>query len=449
MRAEWLHRIAAELRGECLMSEHCNVAPNPRGISSIETRLTRFRQWRQEHVPRGKFWNIVVATALFNCGFSSFLFLYNFYLLDRGFTERPLGTLTTATILGTISGTIPVGILASRFGLRRLMIPCLLLVTLVFAAKVGLATYGPQLVLDFIGGVLFCGWMVCLSPLVAGVVESTRRPVAFSILYAVAMVGGSLGGLIGGHMPGWWQHTHAALTPLRGKQLTMLTGIAIATLATIPLSRVKISVKPAERSKLPRIPPNLRRFFAASACWSFAIGCLNPFTGIYLIRHFQMPLMHIGNLTSITQLLHALAVFAAPWVLRRFSLITNIVAIQTFAAVSLLLLITTHTWGQASVAIFGFLVAQHMCDPNLQALLMEGTSEHDRSGASAIYLLLNGLAQAIAATIGGTMLARFGYPPVLVGVAGAVLCAAMLFRSMDRVPEQKAKQSVAAESVGY
>jgi len=111
-----------------------------------------------------------------------------------------------------------------------------------------------------------------------------------------------------------------------------------------------------------------------------------------------------------------------------------------------LLLTTTHTWEQASIAMFGYMAAQHMCEPTLQALLMEGTGAYDRSSASAIYLLLNGLAQAAAATIAGTLLARFGYPPVLVGVAAAVFCAAMLFRSLDHLPVQHA---VIAESAGY
>src|SRR5258707_13458792 len=62
------------------------------------------------------------ASLFFAFGFSIFYFLFNLYLLDFGYTERSLGLIGGLVAAGGIAGTIPIGVLAQRFGLRRTLL---------------------------------------------------------------------------------------------------------------------------------------------------------------------------------------------------------------------------------------------------------------------------------------------------------------------------------------
>ena len=82
---------------------------------------TRVLQWCVEHTSGTEFWFIAVATLLFNLGISIYFFLYSLFLLDLGYTERTVGVFTSAMVLGGMAGTIPMGIIARRFGLKRVL----------------------------------------------------------------------------------------------------------------------------------------------------------------------------------------------------------------------------------------------------------------------------------------------------------------------------------------
>ncbi len=68
---------------------------------------------------------------LFDTGMFVFFFLYNLYLLDCGFNEKFLGLVTSAMAVGGIVGTIPAGIMGPGLGLRRRILLCLTLVTII------------------------------------------------------------------------------------------------------------------------------------------------------------------------------------------------------------------------------------------------------------------------------------------------------------------------------
>src|ERR1035437_2703788 len=98
----------------------------------------------------------------------------------------------------------------------------------------------------------------------------------------------------------------------------------------------------------------------------------------------------------------------------------------------------------AEVLYCAFMAAQHMCDPGLQSLLMDRIAAEERSGAAALYFLVISIAQAASAAIAGAGYARFGYPPVLIGIAVATVVAAAVFRILC-APTRNGR----AESISY
>ena len=393
----------------------------------------RLGRWWTERAPHGEFWALVTAAFLFNFGVSIFFFLYNLLMLDLGFRERSLGALASALALGSMAGTIPMGMVARRFGLKKVLIVCLILLAAGFGARVFLFWYPAQLAFAFFDGVMLCGWVVSLSPAVANAVEERKRPFAFSVLFAVAVATGSLGGFIGGNMPGWCQRVGAqfggvVVSGVDAKKVTLLAACILTGLAAWPILRVSGGGSSASMRWGQRPSPFLLRFLLAAACWAGVVGAFNPFTNVFFSRYLGVPTAHLGNFFSIAQLLQAGAVLLMPFVLRRTGLVSGVMAAQLAAAAAIGLLSVGRGVLHAEVLYCAFMAAQHMCDPGLQSLLMDQTSAEERSGAAALYFLVISIAQAIAAAVAGAAYARFSYPPVLIAIAVATVVAAILFR---------------------
>jgi MFS family permease len=395
--------------------------------------LARLGRWWTERAPHGEFWALVMAALLFNFGVSVFFFLYNLLMLDLGFRERSLGALASALALGSMAGTIPMGMIARRFGLKKVLTVFLLLLAAAFGARVFLFWYPAQLAFAFFDGVMLCGWVVSIAPAVANAVEEQKRPFAFSVLFAVAVATGSLGGFVGGNMPGWCQSLGArlagvAVSAVDAKKITFVVACVLTALAAWPVRRLSSGARPQSTGWIQRPSPFLLRFLLATACWAAALGAFNPFTNVFFARYLGVPTAHLGNFFSIAQLLQAGAVLLMPFVLRRTGLISGIMAAQLTAAAAIGLLAVGHGVLHAEVLYCAFMAAQHMCDPGLQSLLMDRIAAEERSGAAALYFLVISIAQAVSAAIAGAGYARFGYPPVLIGIAVATVVAAAVFR---------------------
>jgi predicted MFS family arabinose efflux permease len=128
----------------------------------------------------------------------------------------------------------------------------------------------------------------------------------------------------------------------------------------------------------------------------------------------------------------------APVVLKRFGLTRGVSGMQFATALALLALSAAAGPLSAGLAFAAYTMSQYMTEPGMFTFLMDGVPAEERSNASALNFLVTFAAQAIVAAIAGRMLARFGYPPVL--VAAAIICAlaALLFRVLLAKPNPAA-----------
>ena len=177
----------------------------------------------------------------------------------------------------------------------------------------------------------------------------------------------------------------------------------------------------------------MMRFLVAIAAWNLGVGVFNPFLNVYFSR-LRLPVEDIGSLFSAAHVAQACAVLMAPIVLRRFGLTRGVSGMQFATAVALLGLSAAAGPISAGLAFAAYTMSQYMTEPGMFTFLMDSAPAEERSNASALNFLVTFTAQAIIAAISGRMLARFGYPPVL--VAAAVICAlaALSFRVLLAKP---------------
>jgi predicted MFS family arabinose efflux permease len=356
-----------------------------------------------------------------------FFFLYSLYLLDRGFRENFLGLTTSAVIMGGVAGTLPAGLLVERLGLRKALLVCLTLVSLISAVRSVFVSAVPLLAFAFLGGFAAVIWAVAFSPAVAQLTSEKTRTFGFSIVFFFGIAVGVLGGQVGGRLPGWLMQLTPRLEADTAKEVALLLACGIIALGIIPASQLRFKFEPVRHRKTHSRNPYLIRFLVAIAVWSIAIGGFSPFFSAYFSRYWHMPVKQIGTIDSMARIPQLLAILAAPALFRKLGLVTGIAFTQIATAIALLSLAFASRTSAATAVYMGYVAFQWMNEPAIYALLMDHVEPNDRARASALNFLVVNSSQAIAGLAAGASFVRFGYPAVLAGTAGVAVAGALSF----------------------
>jgi len=417
------------------------LEPGARGMRSWAARRSPAAWLRRQQLGRG-FWIFFTAAFFFDAGFSVYFFLFNLFLLDFGWNERAIGLVGGALTLGSMAGTLPMGALARRIGLRPLLIFCFIAAPALGALRAVWIWQPAQLAMAFLSGLSMSAWSVCYLPTVAGLTSEKNRPMGFSLIYSVSIGCSSLGAVFCGELPLWLKRLGWSPQPAEVKRAILLGSCAIAALGLAVVLRLRMPARGADEPpvkaaqaptlqrlrRLLRLEPFLLRFLTTMALWSVVLAAFTPFANVYLSRDLHIPLARIGLIFAGAQVLQLCAGMLNPWLFRTFGMVNGIVVTEAATALALGAL------GAARSAVFAvplyltFSAAQWMSSPGLYNLLMDETPETERSRAAALTMFSSTLAGSAATAGAGILFTRFGYPPVLLGIAALALSVAGLCR---------------------
>jgi MFS family permease len=387
--------------------------------------LWRGARWWLATKRLGKgFWAFYATAFFLDFGMSVYFFLFNFYLVDCGFTNKQLGRIGSAMALGSLAATIPAGILAQRFGLRRTLFLCFAVLSSVAAMRALVTTEQLQLGLSFLAGAALSTWAVSISPSLAQLTTEDNRPFGFSLVFSSGIGIAALGGIVGGGLPGWLSKTATAVAITHTNRVALLISSGIIALGMWPLSRLKFHSAPIRERKTWVRNPFLFRFLPVIAIWSLVTNAFAPFFNVYFSQFIHMPMQKIGLVFAISQLSQVLAILFTPLIFRKFGLVTGIIYMQIATAFALGALAGVRGASTAAFAYVVYMAFQWMSEPGMFTLLMNKMSPAERSGASALTFLVMSLSQSFAAATAGASFTRFGYPAVLSVTAVIALAAA-------------------------
>ncbi|MGB6391825.1 MAG: MFS transporter [Candidatus Acidiferrales bacterium] len=374
------------------------------------------------------FWTYLIALIVFDLGMFVFFFLFNLYLLDCGYREDFIGLVTSLFAIGSIAGTIPGGILANRLGLRATQALCYVAVPVLMGLRLFWIARMPQLFLAFFAGAAATITAVCYAPTLAQTTNPRNRAFGFSLVASVLIGLGFAGSMAGAELPALAARIEPWASPARTKQFALLVSCGIMALALWPISRLRLIRPPRPERKMYSLTPFLRRYLPAIAVWSLVTGAFAPFFALYFTQFHHMNLKQIAFIFSSSQLTQVIAILAAPAIFRKLKLVPAIVLMQLATAAMLVVLAMTPGPTAAGIVYVAFSCFLWMSEPGLETLLMNEVPSPERSGASALNMLVICTAQAAAAAAAGAAFVRFGYPAVLCATALIALVAAMVFR---------------------
>ena len=392
---------------------------------------------REEQLGHG-FWVFFTAAFFFDFGFAVYFFLFNLYLLDYQFNDRSIGWISGAVTFGTVVGTLPAGALAKRFGLRPLLIVCFLSAPILGVLRAMEMSETAQICLAFLAGLAMCLWGVCFLPAIARLTTEQNRAAAFGLIFSVAIGTSTLGGLVCGYLPHWLSMAGIMMQPAQVKRLILLVSCGIAAIGLLAVLRMRLPLPATEcheqdllQSWTPRkrwkLHPFLWRFLPAMALWAAVLAAFTPFANVYLERNLHVPMVRIGLIFSIAQVVQLCVGLLTPLLFRWLGLINGIVATQLVCAMTLACLAGTNNVPLAIVLYLGFSAMQWMSTPGLYNLLMSSVPDEERSTASSATMFCNAVLASAATAGAGILFVRFGYPHVLMGIAMLAVATAMLF----------------------
>jgi predicted MFS family arabinose efflux permease len=380
------------------------------------------------------YWIFFTSAFFYDAGFAIYFFLFNLYLMDRGFTDRGIGLIGGSFTAGSLVGTLPAGRLERRAGLRSMLIALFIAAPLLNAARALWLWEPAQIALAFTTGFAMTAWGVCFLPAIARLTTEENRTAAFGLIFSASVATTMVGGIVCGYMRGWLEAAGFSISAAQLKEWILLVSCAIVPFGLFAVWRLRFpsgvqEQKTATGSWLSslRLSPFLRRYLPVMALWSAVLAAFTPFANIYLSRQMHVPMEQVGLMFSLAQGIQLCMGLLVPFVTRLLGLIRGIAAMQAVAAVVLGCMAVVTDARLAMVFYLIFSAAQWMSVPALYNLLMNESPDAERSMAAAMTLFANSLAGAVATAGAGSLFTQFGYPPVLVGIALASLVIALLF----------------------
>jgi predicted MFS family arabinose efflux permease len=392
----------------------------------VPTLANGIRWWLYQRGVSSRFLRFLAASAVFELGMFIFYMLYNLLLLDRGFHEDFLGAVGGTMQAGGIAGTLPAGLAAKQWGLKRLLVVSFMTLAVVLALRVILQGTLPLLVLSFASGALAACWAVCIAPAIADMTAEKNRPLAFSLFFSTGIGVGVLGGIVGGQMPGAF--VRAGATAAVAKEAALLIGCSLVAVGALLVSRVDLASAEVGETRLYPRKPILWRLLLVISAFQLGTGAFNPLYTAFLSSQAKLPVERIGSVFAASQFAQVIAILLAPLVIRKLGLNTAIASMLAATGFALLFLGSGVAGTLAVSTLITYMCFQYMSEPGTYSMLMSLVAPAERKGASMLNFLIVNSAQAIAAFAAGFAITRLGYGPVLEIAGGLVLCAALLFR---------------------
>ena len=385
---------------------------------------------------------LVLAGGVNSIPFGVNLVALPIYLTNHlGYDPVVSGTVFTIQGVVAVLLTIPLGIVADRFGRKRMVIlggvvAAASFLLLPFAGSLAVL-YGSAALSGLAGALAFAP----LQALLAETSTDENRTVVFSVSFfvqsattAVASLAASVPELL---LASGWQVVPAYATLFLGAAAALLAGPAVLARISVPERR-----QGAPRGFLSRSTSGaVSKFFASNVIIGLGAGLVIPILSLWFFLKFGRDETFTGPLFALGNLTNAIAFLVSPILARRYGMVRTIIAVQGSATVFLLGMAAVPGTGAflpvASVLFLARNAAMNMAGPVSSSFLMGAVDPEQRSAASAVVGFSFRLPNALSTTFGAAMMRQNPDLPMYVTTALYALGVLAFYAFFRRVPERR------------
>jgi MFS family permease len=397
----------------------------------------------------------LLASFFMGFGYSIFGLLLNLYLKQLGYQEGTIGSILSASSLGTVLIAIPAAIFVDHMKIKRVLLLATSLSSASFIAMALSSGVWPLRLLSGYAGAMFTVHWVATSPFFMRNSTPRERSYLYGVNMALETTSGFFGTLIGGMVPRYLLDHGVAL--LYGYRYTLIGGVVLALISLVFYAMLK-SAKPTRSGRL-----RLAEYFGARD-WRTVIkiitphflvgmgaGLVIPFLNLYFLNRFHLPSDQIGRIFSFGALFTAVGFLAGPVIAKRIGLIKTTVITQFLSIPFFLILAFTHN---LHLAIFGFLFRGSLMNlawPLYNNFAMEMVPDDQRAGTNSVIQLAWNASWMISANVGGHIIQNFGFTAVMLITVGLYVLSTSLawifFRRQDMIGRAAAALMIPSEEI--
>lgn len=375
--------------------------------------VTDYYETTREFTPNARLF--LFATLLSWVGLSVTQVVFNLYLVAAGYGEEFVGGVTSVAGLGMASLALPAGFLADRFGRRACLLFGVTTVALALGVRALSLSAGALFVSSFVLGGGQALTMIASSPFMTENSSETERTHLFSMHFVVILLGGLVGNLMGGELPGLLEaHLPAwAPSPMMAYRWTLLAGALVSLLAIGPLRGV------AEAPRVPEHPHSrvrardhsrlLSRLALNFLIVGMGAGLIMPFFNLYFSKRFDASASQIGIYFSVAQVITLVATLVGPLIARRLGKLNAITLLQLLSLPFLITLGFENTLGIAVIAFWARSALMQMSSPLLNSFAMDLIPPALRARAVGLDNMSWYVGWSVSSALAGWVIQRIGY----------------------------------------
>jgi len=336
------------------------------------------------------------------------------YLKRAGYDELFIGFVLTLTGLVAVLLVVPFGLLADRFGRKRMM-----MIGAVANVASGAILAAPIVVPTLSGhSALFLGFAVVAGfaeaaffstwgALLADSAPAARRTAVFGLSFFFSQLAGGAGNVLGSFADYTFTASLANLETAYGMAFGITAVIAALALFFLRAARVHEELA-AEGAPAFRLPKKSRgiigKFLASNLIIGFGAGIVIPLFTLWFFLRFGLAETFTGPLLGVSAVVNAFAFLVAPAIADRYGFVRTIVSVSGVATVLLVLIPIVPDLYAVAVLYIVRNALMNMTWPVSSAFLMNTVDASERSAASAVTGAAFRLPFAVSTTIGGALL---------------------------------------------
>lgn len=367
------------------------------------------------------------------------------YLTSLGFSPFRIGVLTTATLLGSATLTLAVGLAGHRVPARRLLFAACALMGLTGVAFSQAHAFWPLVVVGFIGTLNPSGGDVsAFLPLEQSLLAHTGPPSQRTHLFARYNLTGALMTAVGALSVGLLGPA-GALTGASQRTLIEVAFVLYGLLGVVSATLYRsLPEQPAE-SEPPRVPlgPSRRNVYGLAMLFSldsFGGGFLvQSLFALWLLHRFGLSLAVVGGFFFWTGALSALSQLAAAPLARRIGLIRTMVFTHIPASLGVIAVAFAPNVQTAFALLLMRALLSNMDTPARSSYVMAIVTPPERAAAASLTNVPRSLAAAFSPALAGLLysLSPFAWPLVIGGSLKITYDLLLLWRFQSvRPPEE-------------
>jgi len=364
--------------------------------------------------------------------FAVYQLLLNLYLKELGFKEGFIGSLLSATALGTLAISIPLVYLMHRVSYRTILVASVLSSAASYAF-LSLVLHQTGLWLAaFFSGASAAGLRLVAPPFFMRSSGPKERTYLFSLNFGTWILAAIVGSLTGGYLVKLL--SSGGQSQLSSLRWALLSSIALGLVGVIPFGKIK--TKPAEK----QIPSevwkwsNLKkrgRLYFKLAFPLFLVGTgaglIIPFLNLYFKTLFNQSAHQIGLYFAWLQLFMLAGILTGPVLAKKLGMVRSIVYTEVASIPFMLILAFTSSLGLAVGAFFIRGALMNMAQPITTHFAMEAVEEKEHPLVNSLIALAWTLSWVFSAGLGGKLIELYSFAPPLVIAAGLYVLSSGLY----------------------